>query len=129
MPRASRARRKTAMINRQIVLDKLPQGKLTPEHFRMTQGEQPTPGEGEVLLRTRYISLDAANRAWMQGATYRAALAPRARPGRGGGGGGGGGSAAPPLYLAGRGQSRLDAGGDLSRRARRRRRHGRRFGG
>src|SRR3990167_54969 len=75
MPRASRARRKTAMINRQIVLDKLPQGKLTPEHFRMTQGEQPTPGEGEVLLRTRYISLDAANRAWMQGATYRAALA------------------------------------------------------
>jgi NADPH-dependent curcumin reductase CurA len=27
-----------------------------------------------LLLRVRYISLDAANRAWMQGATYRAAL-------------------------------------------------------
>jgi NADPH-dependent curcumin reductase CurA len=26
------------------------------------------------LLRTRYISLDAANRAWMWGATYRAAV-------------------------------------------------------
>ena len=34
----------------------------------------PSAGEGEVLLRTRYISLDAANRAWMQGATYRSAL-------------------------------------------------------
>lgn len=63
------------MTNRQIVLDQLPQGKLMPEHFRLTEGERPTPGDGEVLLRTRYISLDAANRAWMQGATYRAALA------------------------------------------------------
>jgi len=63
------------MTNRQIVLDQLPQGKLTPEHFRLAQGERPAPEEGQVLLRTRYISLDAANRAWMQGATYRAALA------------------------------------------------------
>ncbi|MDP3748155.1 MAG: NADP-dependent oxidoreductase [Phenylobacterium sp.] len=63
------------MANRQIVLDQLPQGKLMPEHFRLTEGERPIPGDGDVLLRTRYISLDAANRAWMQGATYRAALA------------------------------------------------------
>jgi NADPH-dependent curcumin reductase CurA len=64
-----------AELNRQIVLDHLPQGaKLGAEHFRLTRAEAPTPGEGEVLLRTRYISLDAANRAWMQGATYRAAL-------------------------------------------------------
>lgn len=63
------------MTNRQILLDRLPQGdKLAPEHFRLHLGERPTPGEGEVLLKTRYISLDAANRAWMQGATYRAAL-------------------------------------------------------
>ena len=27
-----------------------------------------------MLLRVRYISLDAANRAWMQGATYRSAV-------------------------------------------------------
>jgi NADPH-dependent curcumin reductase CurA len=64
-----------ADANRQIVLDRLPQGdKLGPEHFRLTDGGRPSPGEGEVLLRTRYISLDAANRAWMQGATYRSAL-------------------------------------------------------
>jgi NADPH-dependent curcumin reductase CurA len=61
--------------NRQIVLDRLPQGdRLACEHFRLTEGAAPTAGEGEVLLRTRYISLDAANRAWMQGATYRSAL-------------------------------------------------------
>lgn len=64
-----------AEANRQIVLDRLPQGdKLGPEHFRLTDAARLTPGEGEVLLRTRYISLDAANRAWMQGATYRSAL-------------------------------------------------------
>jgi NADPH-dependent curcumin reductase CurA len=64
-----------AEANRQIVLEQLPQGaKLGPEHFRLAQAAIPEPGEGEVLLRTRYISLDAANRAWMQGATYRAAL-------------------------------------------------------
>jgi NADPH-dependent curcumin reductase CurA len=64
-----------ADANRQIVLDRLPQGdKLGPQHFRLTDGPRPTPGDGEVLLRTRYISLDAANRAWMQGATYRSAL-------------------------------------------------------
>jgi hypothetical protein len=60
--------------NRQIVLAELPQGHLEPSHFRLRSGERPTPGPGEVLLRTRYISLDAANRAWMQGATYRSAL-------------------------------------------------------
>jgi NADPH-dependent curcumin reductase CurA len=64
-----------ADANRQIVLDRLPQGdKLGPEHFRLTEAAKPAAGEGEVLLRTRYISLDAANRAWMQGATYRSAL-------------------------------------------------------
>ncbi len=64
-----------AEANRQIVLDRLPQGdKLAPDHFKLIETPAPSPGEGEVLLRTRYISLDAANRAWMQGATYRSAL-------------------------------------------------------
>jgi NADPH-dependent curcumin reductase CurA len=61
--------------NRQIVLDRLPGAeKLQPGHFRLTEAPAPQPGDGEVLVRTRYISLDAANRAWMQGATYRSAL-------------------------------------------------------
>src|SRR5437899_2910663 len=68
-------RRERAMTaNRQILLDQIPQGKLAPEHFRLAEAQAPTPAEGQVLLRTRYISLDAANRAWMQGATYRSAL-------------------------------------------------------
>jgi NADPH-dependent curcumin reductase CurA len=36
----------------------------------------PGAGAGEVLCRSLYLSLDPANRAWMQGATYRAALEP-----------------------------------------------------
>jgi NADPH-dependent curcumin reductase CurA len=62
--------------NRQIVLQSLPQGKLTPDTFRLVTGEAPSPRDGEVLVRTRMISLDAANRAWMAGATYRSALEP-----------------------------------------------------
>lgn len=61
-------------VNRQIVLDQLPQGALTPAHFRLTEGVRPSAGEDQVVVKTRYVSLDAANRAWMQGATYRSAI-------------------------------------------------------
>jgi len=60
--------------NHQIVLAEIPQGKLAPEHFKSAVAARPVPGEGEVLLKVLYVSLDAANRAWMQGATYRSAL-------------------------------------------------------
>src|ERR1700716_1125623 len=61
-------------VNRQVLLVEKPTGKLGPEHFKMSKGPIPEPKEGVVLLRVRYISLDAANRAWMHGATYRAAV-------------------------------------------------------
>jgi NADPH-dependent curcumin reductase CurA len=61
-------------VNRQILLVEKPTGKLAPEHFKMTEGAMPEPDDGEALLRVRYVSLDAANRAWMHGATYRAAV-------------------------------------------------------
>jgi NADPH-dependent curcumin reductase CurA len=60
--------------NRQILLAEKPIGKLGPEHFKMISGAVPEPADGEALLRVRYISLDAANRAWMHGATYRSAV-------------------------------------------------------
>src|SRR5881227_2191791 len=63
-------------LNRQVLLVEKPTGKLGPEHFRMSGAPIPEPKEGEALLRVRYISLDAANRAWMHGATYRAAVEP-----------------------------------------------------
>ena len=53
--------------NRQFVIDHLPTGKLTPDVFKAAESAIPSPGDGEVLVRTRYISLDAANRAWMWG--------------------------------------------------------------
>jgi hypothetical protein len=61
-------------INRQILLAEKPSGKLGLEHFKLTSSTRPVPRDGEVLLRVRYISLDAANRAWMHGATYRSAV-------------------------------------------------------
>jgi len=61
-------------VNRQVLLVEKPSSKLGPEHFKMIDGAMPTPKDGEALLRVRYISLDAANRAWMHGATYRAAV-------------------------------------------------------
>ncbi|MCX7320144.1 MAG: NADP-dependent oxidoreductase [Hyphomicrobiales bacterium] len=64
----------TDTINRQVLLIEKPAGKLGPEHFKLTDASMPEPKDGEALLRVRYISLDAANRAWMHGATYRAAV-------------------------------------------------------
>jgi NADPH-dependent curcumin reductase CurA len=60
--------------NRQILLVEKPSGKLGPEHFKLTSAQIPELKDGEALLRVRYISLDAANRAWMHGATYRSAV-------------------------------------------------------
>jgi len=60
--------------NRQIILTEKPQAELSLANFALAEADIPTPGDGEALVKTRYISLDAANRAWMQGVTYRSAL-------------------------------------------------------
>ncbi len=65
----------TGRANRQVLLAELPSGKLTEAHFRSIVTEAGEPGPGEVLCRTILLSVDPANRAWMQGATYRAQLA------------------------------------------------------
>ncbi|MEL7463371.1 MAG: NADP-dependent oxidoreductase [Pseudomonadota bacterium] len=49
----------------------LPKGALTLDHFEMREAPIPEPGEGEAVIRTILMSIDAANRAWMQGPTYR----------------------------------------------------------
>jgi NADPH-dependent curcumin reductase CurA len=64
----------SASVNRQVLLVEKPTGKLGPEHFKLSNAAIPEPKDGEALLRVRYISLDAANRAWMHGATYRSAV-------------------------------------------------------
>jgi NADPH-dependent curcumin reductase CurA len=62
--------------NTQIILVEKPTGKLTEAHFASRQAPIPTPEDGQVLLRSVLLSQDAANRAWMQGATYRSAVNP-----------------------------------------------------
>ncbi|MDE0255150.1 MAG: NADP-dependent oxidoreductase, partial [Rhodospirillaceae bacterium] len=57
--------------NRQIFLVERPAGKLQESHFEMRSGAVPEPQAGQVQVRTVLLSLDAANRAWMQGDTYR----------------------------------------------------------
>jgi NADPH-dependent curcumin reductase CurA len=61
-------------MNRQILLASLPEGPLRTDHFRLQTAPMPQATDGQVLVRALYLSLDAANRAWMQGATYRAAV-------------------------------------------------------
>jgi NADPH-dependent curcumin reductase CurA len=60
--------------NRQIIVRELPAGDLTVDHFEPRDGDMPTLEDGQVMLRTILMSIDAANRAWMQGATYREAV-------------------------------------------------------
>ena len=62
------------MTNRQWLYAKQPAGKIGKDTFQWAEIAIPAPREGEVLVRTRLLSLDAANRAWMMGKTYRAAL-------------------------------------------------------
>lgn len=62
------------MTNRTITVAELPKGQLTVDNFKAGEAEMPEPGTNEVLLRTILMSIDAANRSWLQGATYRAAV-------------------------------------------------------
>ena len=57
--------------NREIILIELPLGELKSKHFAWPEGTVGSPGEGELLVGNVLMSIDAANRTWMQGATYR----------------------------------------------------------
>ncbi len=63
-----------AATTRQISIAELPKGTLSEGNFAMATVPLPEPAPGQLLVRTVLISLDAANRAWMQGATYRDAV-------------------------------------------------------
>ncbi len=60
------------MKAKEIAVAELPAGALRQTHFTLREVDLPAPGPGEVLLRVILISIDAAARAWLQGATYRA---------------------------------------------------------
>ena len=52
-------------VNRRIVLASRPQGKPGLDNFRQESAAIPRAGEGEMLLRTRYLSLDPYMRGRM----------------------------------------------------------------
>lgn len=52
-------------INRQFRLATRPVGEITQSNFEYREEPIPNPKEGEVLVRTIYLSLDPTNRIWM----------------------------------------------------------------
>jgi NADPH-dependent curcumin reductase CurA len=55
-------------INRQILLKSRPQGAPGLDNFELTETAIPEPGDGELLMRTRYLSLDPYMRGRMSAA-------------------------------------------------------------
>ena len=55
-------------MNRRFVLASRPHGAPTPEDFRLERSPVPTPGDGQLLLRTIYLSLDPYLRGRMSDA-------------------------------------------------------------
>ena len=62
------------MDNRQILIDSLPDGKLTESNYKLTTSDTPVAGEGQVLCKTIAITIGAGTRAGLQGsASYAGA--------------------------------------------------------
>ncbi len=53
------------LSNRQVVLRRRPTGLLAPGDTELISGPAPELAEGEALLRTTYVGLDAAVRTWL----------------------------------------------------------------
>ncbi len=55
-------------VNRRIVLASRPHGEPKPENFRLEEVPVPEIGPGQILLRTRWLSLDPYMRGRMSDA-------------------------------------------------------------
>ncbi len=58
----------SSAVNRQVVLARRPVGVPVADDFALRDAPMPTPGEGEVLVKNLYLSLDPAIRGWMSDA-------------------------------------------------------------
>ncbi|HEY7053402.1 MAG TPA: NADP-dependent oxidoreductase [Mycobacterium sp.] len=54
-----------ALMNRQILLRRRPTGLLQPGDTELVTSAAPEPAEGEALVRTTYVGIDAAVRTWL----------------------------------------------------------------
>src|ERR1700723_2884344 len=57
-----------AGMTRQILLKSRPEGAPSLDNFELAQRPMPEPADGEVLIRTRYLSLDPYMRGRMSAA-------------------------------------------------------------
>src|SRR5947199_3149346 len=56
------------VLNRQVVLASRPEGEPRPDDFRLAETPAPEPRDGQVLLRTLWLSLDPYMRGRMSAA-------------------------------------------------------------
>ena len=52
-------------VNRQVLLVARPAGIPDSEHFKVVEGPLPVPGDGQVLVRNLYLSVEPAMRGWV----------------------------------------------------------------
>jgi NADPH-dependent curcumin reductase CurA len=52
-------------VNRRFLLRERPTGRIDDRTFELVEEAVPEIGGGEALVRTRWISLDPTNRAWI----------------------------------------------------------------
>jgi N-terminal domain of oxidoreductase len=64
----------TESKNRQWILNGRPAGKLTGEEFLWNEAPIPRPSDGQVLIRTLWLSIDPAQRTWMARDSYKPAV-------------------------------------------------------
>ncbi len=62
------------MRNRQWLLAHRPHGVIEDGDFQFVETDAPTPGDGEVLVRTLMLSCDPTQRGWIAGDTYLPAV-------------------------------------------------------
>ena len=62
------------MKNRQWLLARRPHGAIQDSDFNFVETDAPTPGEGEVLVRTLMLSCDPTQRGWIAFDTYLPAV-------------------------------------------------------
>src|SRR3954469_3113973 len=55
----------TDLMNRQIVLRRRPVGLVKPDDTERVTVQAPEPADGEALVHTTYVGIDAAARTWL----------------------------------------------------------------
>jgi len=63
-----------ATTNRRITLSRRPKGAVTEDLFKIEEAPMPDLRDGEVLVKTTYLSIDPTIRGWLERDTYLPAI-------------------------------------------------------